>query len=174
MKILILSVDHKYQIVPLETHTILPGATEETNKLRTLVNELIAIRSVDLICEESDPCYLSVAQREAFMHSPSIQWKNINMSAQERLERNVWEALLYRPQDIDHERGVTIDHRIPEDHVREHFFKDEIIKTAEKSGAKSVLVLCGDAHTEELKAKLEAIGYMADTNHDLIKEKNWK
>ena len=37
------------------------------------------------------------------------------MNAQERLEAGIWEALLYRPQDVDTERGVTIDHRIPED-----------------------------------------------------------
>jgi hypothetical protein len=117
---------------------------------------------------------VSIAQQEAFLHNPRIPWKNINMSAQERLEAGIWEALLNRPQDIDLERGLTIDHRIPEDHTREHFFKGEIIRAACETKAKLVLVLCGDAHTEALKAKLDAAGYETKTNHDLIIVKNWK
>jgi hypothetical protein len=174
MKILILSIHHNQQLVPLKDHLDYAAIRERTEKLRALVKGLVDKGGIDLICEESDPCYVSIAQEEAFLHKPRIPWKNINMTSQERLEAGIWEALLYRPQDIDNERGVRIDHRIPEDDTREHFFKDEIIRTAIETKAKAILVLCGDAHTEALSAKLKADGHDVDTNHDLIAEKNWK
>ena len=68
-----------------------------------------------------------------------------------------------------------IDDRIPEDGIREEFFKDEILRAAAETGAKSVLVLCGDMHTEALKTKLEsALSMKVNTNHDLTPEKNWQ
>ncbi len=144
--------------------------------LRRLVRGLIATRSIDLICEESNPIIVSVAQEEAFFHTPRIRWKNIMMTAQERLEAGIWCAILgcNRPTEEDSDTGATIYHRVPEDHIRENFFKDEIVKFAQEIDGKSVLVLCGDAHTESLKTKLEAAGFNVETNHELISVKDWK
>jgi hypothetical protein len=176
MEILILSVIHKKQYAPSRERLEIPNDDEKLEPLRKLIRELVVGRSIDLICEESDPCYVSIAQEEAFMHGPRIRWKNINMTAQERLEAGIWCAILNcnRPQEPDANTGTTIYHRIPEDRTRENFFKDEIVKTVKEAGATSVLVLCGDAHTESLKTKLEAAGYQVEANHDLIEVKDWK
>ncbi len=175
--VLILSVNHGDQIVPLKDELLIPETIQNKEKLRTLIRKMIASRKVDLICEESDPRHLSIAQEEAFKHEPRIPWKNIHMTSQERLEAGIWEALLYRPYDfkpIDEHNAIQIEHRVPEDDVREKFFRDEILRAVEKTGAQSVLVICGDMHTEQLKTKLESSGHQVETNHGLISEKHWK
>ena len=171
MKILVLSVNHGYQLVPLgeEDSEIMQKKGEH----EALVKEKITTRNVDLICEESDPCRLSIAQQAAFYHGPRIPWKNINMTAQERLEKDIWEKLLYRPSEAD-ENGIEIQFRIKEDDVREEFFKEEILEAAKETGAKSVLVLCGDMHTEALKEKLEEAGHDVETNRELTPQKHWE
>jgi len=174
MKFLIVSIEHTFQLIPLKDEVPIP---EKKEQLRTLVTEVIASRNIDLICEESDSCYLSIAQQEAFIHDPRIQWTNINMTAQERLEAGIWEAPLYRPFDtkvLDDHNVVAIHYRIPEDDVREEFFKGEILKAATAIAARSVLVLCGAMHTEPLKMKLGAAGHQVETHVDLTPEKNWK
>jgi hypothetical protein len=174
MKCFIVSIDHSFQLIPLKGEVPIP---EKKEQLRTLVMEIISSRNIDLICEESDPCYVSIAQQEAFRHEPRIQWTNINMTGQERLEAGIWEALLYRPFDtnfLDDHNAVTIHYRIPEDNVREEFFKDGILKAATAIRAKSVLVLCGSMHTEPLKTKLESAGFQVETHNRLTPEKNWK
>jgi hypothetical protein len=176
MKIVVVSVNHDEQLTQPKDHIELPYDDEEMGPLRRLVRELIPRSSIDLICEESNPMIVSVAQEEAFFHNPRIRWKNIMMTAQERLEAGIWCAILdcNRPTEENADTGATIYHRVPEDHIRENFFKDEIVKSAQEIDAKSVLVLCGDAHTESLKTKLEAAGYNIETNHDLIGVKDWK
>jgi hypothetical protein len=174
VSILILSINHRQQLVPREEILVSDEVREGMEKLRGIVRGLIDRGNVDLICEESDPCYVSIALDEAFRHVPRIPWVNINMTAQQRLEAGIWQDLLNRPQDIDAKRGVTIDHRIPADDTREHFFKDEIVRAATAFNAKTILALCGDAHTEALKAKLEVVGQQVATSHELIAEKNWK
>jgi hypothetical protein len=172
--ILIVSINHGHQIVPLKDELLIPEVMEKKERVKAFVAEIISSRSVDLICEESDPRHLSIAQELAFKHGPRIPWINIYMTSQERLEAGIWEHLLYRPFEIDHEKGITLESRVPEDDVRENFFRDEILKAAQKNGAKSVLVLCGDMHTEALNTKLVAQGQQVETNHALVPEKHWK
>jgi hypothetical protein len=174
MKVLIISINHGQQTVPLRDEVVMPEVAGTKDQLKSLVKDLIASRAVDLICEESDPCRLSIAQEEAFKNDPRILWKNINMTAQQRLEAGIWEPLLYRPFEMNEHMPVAIEHRVAEDDIREEFFKDEILKAAQESGANSILVVCGDMHTEPIKAKLVAAGYQVETNHDLISEKHWK
>src|SRR5882762_10206725 len=124
MEILVLSINHGEQIVPLKDEASMPELVEKKEQVRTQVRAIIAKRNVDLICEESDPRHLSIAQAEAFKYDPRIPWKNIYMTSQERLEAGIWEALLYRPYDtkwIDAYNAIRIEHRIPEDDVREEF-----------------------------------------------------
>jgi hypothetical protein len=98
------------------------------------------------------------------------------MSAQERTQAGIYEALLNRPNhDIEEPEGSgsyrTIDHRIPEDATREEFFFKESIRVANAIGATSILVLCGDMHVEFLRQLLESDKRQVDTNHELIAKK---
>lgn len=177
MQFLIIAIDHNWQLEPYAPET--PERTAEKTRLAELLNKAIAEQGVDLICEESNPCNLSVAQKIAYGHAPRIAWKNIIMSAQERLEAGIYEALLNRPKDMVEEppgSGCcrTIDHRIPEDDIRERFFAAEAIETERASGARSVLILCGDMHADFLKRILRASQYQAEVNRSLIPQTNWQ
>src|SRR6202022_340865 len=109
---------------------------------RDLVKRNIAAFPPDLICEETNPAFLSIAQQEAFRCHPRIPWRNINMSPQERLEAGIWQAYIERPFDFDIDTVTTTYYRIPEDDIREEFFKSEILKAASEIGAQRVLVMC--------------------------------
>ena len=175
MNFLIFAIDHGWQSVPhgLESPEIAAAKTQ----LQNVLAQIITDRGVDLICEESDPCRLSIAQKMVYEHNPRILWTNVNMSAQERLEAGIWEALLHRPaHTIEESPGYyrTVDHRIPEDAVREEFFAKESIRAANAAGAKDILILCGDMHTDFLKAGFERNKYQAEANHSLIPKKYWQ
>lgn len=172
MNFIILAIDHKWQMV----HVRAENQAAKKNLETTLAH---LIPKVSLICEESDPCYLSVAQKMAYEHVPHVPWKNITMSSQERLEAGIYDALLERPSHVVEDplgSGYyqTIDHRIPEDDVREQFFASECVKTVEATGAKIALVLCGDMHVDALKQKLESGGHQTGANHDLITKRYWQ
>jgi hypothetical protein len=175
MKFLIIAIDHGWQMVRhgLQPDDWPPGETQ----LREVVTEAVNSREIDLICEESDPCRLSIAQKLSYEHMPRIPWKNPTMTAQERLKAGIYEALLNRPS---HYLEVTpgfyraIDHRIPEDAIREQFFYKEIVQVVEANGSKSGLILCGDMHADFLKELLDKKGYETQTNHDLIPQKFWQ
>jgi hypothetical protein len=175
MKFLIVAIDHNWQLVPHGPET--PDMTGIKGRFTKHLNQVIADRTVGLICEESDPCHLSIAQKVAYEHDPRIPWKNINMSAQERVEAGIWQALLDRPYHVieeptdDHFR---IDHRIPEDEIREQFFAREAIQAGLATGARSILILCGDMHADFLKPILEASQYQAEVTSDLIPRKYWQ
>jgi hypothetical protein len=177
MRFLILAIDHGWQYVPYDLET--PEIAAAKTRLETVLTQEIGGRRVDLICEESDPCRLSIAQKMAYEHNPRIPWKNINMSAQERLEAGIREALLHRPyHTIEQPPGSgfyrTVHHRIAEDDTREQFFGRECLQAANACGARSILILCGDMHADFLKQILEASQHQAETNHDLIPEKYWQ
>jgi hypothetical protein len=175
MRFLIIAVEHNWQLVPHGPET--PDMTSVKDRFTKLLNQTIADRRVDLMCEESDPCRLSIAQKVAYEHTPRIPWKNITMSAQERLEVGIYEALLERPLHVINEPTdyhFEIKHRIPEDKIREQFFATEATQEASSIGARSVLMLCGDMHADFLKPILEASQYRVEVNRDLIPRKYWK
>jgi hypothetical protein len=174
MKITILSINHGEQNVVLKDEVAIPEIRKTKENIAALIRKTVAEKNVDLICEESDPCHLSIAQNIAFEHNPRIPWLNISMTSQERLEAGIWEALLYRPCDFDPKTGIGIDIRVPEDEIREEFFKAEILGMAKGTGATSVLVLCGDMHTEALRLELEEAGHEVKTDHSLTPAKRWK
>ncbi len=138
MKFLILAIDHGWQLVPYGLET--PESTAAKTLFEKVLTQIITGRGVDLICEECDPCRLSIAQKIAYEHNPRIPWKNISMSAQERLEAGIWGALLHRPaHTIEETPGFyrTVEHRIPEDEVREEFFAKETTQAAKPSTPKT-------------------------------------
>ena len=175
MDFVIIAIDHTWQLVFLD-----PFEPAEDNRAEfaALLTKTIEARKVDLICEESDPCQVSVAQKIAYEHRPRVRWKNIHMSAQERLEAGIWEALRQRPYRIIEgdcpNVGQRIDRRIPEDATREQFFAAETMREAEAVVAKNIVVLCGDLHADSLGAILEATGSRVEVNHSLIHQRNWE
>lgn len=175
MKCFIIAIDHGWQLEPWGLET--PEIVEAKVGLGALLRRVIVDRGVDVICEESDPCRVSIAQKIAYEYEPRVSWKNISMSAQERLEAGIWEALFNRPgHTIEDPAGTyrTIDHRIPEDDTRERFFAREVIQAANAVGAKSILVLCGHMHAGFLQQILEAGGCQAETDGTLIPRKYWQ
>jgi hypothetical protein len=174
MKVLILAITHDYQRVLVGSEPELPELAQKTEVFRNFVKRNIAAFKPDLLCEETDPRALSIAQWEAFYHTPSIAWRNINMSPQERLEAGIWQAYIDRPFSADFQNSTVIYHRIPEDGIREEFFKSEILKAASEIGAQSVLVMCGAMHAEPLKLKLEGQGREVEINDEFTPLKNWR
>jgi len=177
MNFIVLAIDHGWQMKPTG-----PDARELESARQALLDTIavgVERATVDLICEESDPRRLSLAQEFAYNHDPRVPWKNIMMLAQERLEAGIYDQLLNRPVHYVEEPlgsgfSRTIDHRIPEDDVREEFFSQECIKAGQDHGAKVVLVLCGDMHADALRQKLEAKGHGAVANRDLIPQRYWQ
>jgi hypothetical protein len=174
MEFLIVAIGHGWQMV---RHGIQPDDwPPEERQLREVVTDAINSRGINLICEESDPCRLSIAQKLAYDHVPRILWKNVTMTAQERLKAGIYEALLNRPTDvIEAESGalIGVEHRIAQDAIREQFFCKEIVQAVNANNSKSGLVLCGDMHVDFLKELLDKEGYKTQTNHDLIPQKLW-
>jgi hypothetical protein len=178
MEFLVMSIDHGWQLAPIPQVTVTRENAENAARLETLLRRIIADRRVDLICEECNPCYVSVGQRIAYEHDPRIPWRNIVMTSQERLEAGVYEALLDRPYDTveippDSGNFQTIHHRIPHDDTRERFFANASIQAGNGIGARSVLVLCGDMHTDFVRRILEESKFKAEVNHELIFRKDW-
>jgi len=175
MNCLVIAIHHGWQNVyrdPFET------AEDQRAELAALITQTIQAQKVDLICEEADPCQLSIAQQIAYEHRPRIHWKNIVMSAQERLDAGIFESLHQRPHrviegDVPGDRR-TIDRRISEDTIREQFFATETIREAKAAGAKNIIILCGDLHADSLGALLEENGNRVEVNHSLIRQKNWE
>jgi hypothetical protein len=177
VRFLILAIDHGWQLEPYDVET--PEITAQKTQLRTLLVQLVEARRVDLICEESDPRFASIAQKIAYEYAPRIPWKNICMTSQERLEAGIYQAILARPFEWTEDppgsgNARTIDHRIPEDGAREQFFARESLAAARAQKAFSILVVCGDMHAEPLAAILAADSFNVETNHDLIERRFWK
>ena len=175
MNFIVLAIDHGWQLAAQgrEAPELEAAKQAYSGVLARFAGEMV----IGVICEESDPCRLSIAQAFAYNHAQRIPWKNITMSAQERLEAGIYDALLNRPSHVvEEEPGVlrTVDHRIPEDDIREEFFTRESIRAAEAHDARTALVLCGDMHVDVLGEKFEAAGHGAVTNHDLIPRRYWQ
>jgi hypothetical protein len=171
MQILIISIDHFVQreITGHERDSL----RVRKRLLESLLSQEIPRRAVQFIAEEADPKYRTIAQRLADNYDPRIPWKNIIMTEEERKQAHIYQALNNRPKHNE-QRGnetVEIEHRIPEDDIREDFFVREILDGAGKSS--SVLTLCGDMHVQAVKDKLQAGGQVAEINSSLISDKRW-
>jgi hypothetical protein len=66
---------------------------------------------------------------------------------------------------------VEIEHRIPEDDIREDFFVTKSLRGAGES--ENILILRGDMHVQALKDKLELLGHRVDKDESLILDKRW-
>lgn len=174
MKILVLAITHDHQRVLVGSELQISDLVQKTEVFRDLVKRNIAAFKPDLVCEETNPAALSIAQWEAFYHTPRIAWRNINMSPQQRLEAGIWQALIDRPFSPDFQNSTVIYHRIPEDDIREEFFKSRILKATSEIAAQRVLVMCGGMHAESLKSKLEGQGREVEINAEFTPARNWR
>jgi hypothetical protein len=171
MNVLIVSIDHVVQKARRVLE--LPKTAAQKTRLETLIRQEIAARNVQFISEEADPRIHTIAQEIANSATPSIPWENIVMTEQQRRDAGIFEALQNRRVD---RRPTTwgyieIEHRVPADDIRENFFMDRTIERA--GAAESVLVLCGDMHTEALATKFRANRHTVVTNDSLCPDKRW-
>lgn len=171
MNILIVSIDHRIQLVKSDYAT--PALNERRDRLENLLQKKVAERNVQFIGEESLPQGPTIAQRLAKTRDPQIPWDNMDMTDEERKLAGIHDALRNRPihKEKRGEEMVLIEHRIAEDDIREDFMVSKALLNAGNS--ESILILCGDMHVHALKQKFQARGHSVDTDESLIAEKNW-
>jgi pheromone shutdown protein TraB len=172
VNILIVSIDHRFQLVRGALAMPLDGLRD---RLEALLQKKIEERNVAFIGEEAAPCpnRPTIAQKLAGTHDPPIPWQNIDMTEAERKSAGIHDALNNRRFDLEWRgpEAVPILHRIPEDDIREEFMASKAIECAGR--AESIVVLCGDMHTRALKQKFERRGHSADIDESLIAHKDW-
>jgi hypothetical protein len=171
MNILIISIDHFVQRVKTgDENTLL---RERKDMLETLLRREIPARNVQFISEEAPPLYETIAQRLGNEHDPQMPPKNIYMNDDERREAGIYDALKNRPTHAEQkgDEWVEIEHRIPEDDIREDFFVTETLQAA--GNAESIIILCGDMHVHAVKKKLERYGHRVEKDESLITDKRW-
>lgn len=171
MRILIISIDHFVQCVRTGHESTL--LRERKDRLESLLRREIRARDVQFIAEEADPHYGTIAQQLGNAHNPPIPWKNIDMLDDERKMAGVYDALKNRPIHCERrlDEWVEIEHRIPEDDIREDFFVTKSLRGAGES--ENILILRGDMHVQALKDKLELLGHRVDKDESLILDKRW-
>ncbi len=168
MNILIISIDHSFQIVEEE----IDSAQLRTQKraLHEFLQIYLAGHKVAMIFEESSPSKVSIANRLASQNDPSIPWRNINMTDDERQAANILDKLKNRPYHYEREPGNLVPseilHRIPADFIREDFFINRILE-AEDSGG-DVLVLMGNMHVMPVTEKLRMMGHTVIFREELF------
>jgi pheromone shutdown protein TraB len=172
VNILIVSIDHRFQLVRSALAMPFDGLRD---KLEALLQKKIEEGNVAFIGEEAAPNSNrpTIAQKLAAAHDPPILWQNIDMTEAERQSAGIHDALKNRPFHLEWRgaEAVEILRRIPEDDMREEFMASKAIECAGR--AERIVVLCGDMHTRALKQKFEKRGHSADTDESLITDKNW-
>jgi hypothetical protein len=171
MNILIVSIDHFLQRTKGRFNSA--ELILQKSRFEALIRKEVARRNVEFIGEESDPRIVTIAKQIADSCDPPIPWRNIDMPKRVRREAQIFAALQARPATIRRTQFgyLEVEHRIPEDHVREIYFVEETLRNVGDS--QSVLILCGDMHTEELASKFRNEGHIVETNDEMCPEKRW-
>jgi hypothetical protein len=170
MTILIVSIEHPFQLIEAETDTV--ELRKEKRSLEALLREEIERRQVQIIFEESSPAKATIAKFLADQSCPPILWRNIIMTKEERQAAGIADALQNRPSRPDDAMQRSIERRIPADAVREDFFVAQILQTTNHDEA--VLVLLGDMHVVPVAEKLRARGHNVDIRNNLVPIKRWE
>jgi len=170
MNILIVSIEHPFQLIEAETDTV--ELQKEKRSLEVLLSEEIERRKVQIILEESSPAKATIAKCLADQSCPPILWRNIIMTKEERQAAGIADALQNRPSRPDDAMERSIEKRIPADAVREDFFVAQILQATNHD--ESVLVLLGDMHVVPVAEKLRARGHNVDIRNDLVPIKRWE
>jgi hypothetical protein len=94
------------------------------------------------------------------------------MTIEERVAAGIFDALRNRRGSPDwDDMSCWIEHRIPEDKIREAYFVQRI-EEATKHNQKA-LVLLGDMHVQEVANTLSTRGYQVEIVQELISKKRW-
>lgn len=171
MNIFIVSIDHYLQLLEAETDSETLRASKLN--LRKLLQLRIAEGNLTMIFEESSPSKSTIAAQLASQNDPEIPWRNIIMTEAERRDAGIFDALRNRPGHPDWEHmEYWIEHRIPEDEVREDFFANQILEGNDSLG--DVLVLLGDMHATPVADRLRAKGHTVEIRPELVPVKRWE
>jgi len=170
MNVIIIAIDHYLQLLESESDTM-PLRASKT-RLREILETQLRAGNVTRVFEESSPNKESIAARLAYLRDPRIPWDNIHMTEAERKAAGIYEALLNRPGSPDDAMEYTIEHRIPEDEVREEYFTSRIL--AETRPDSTVLVLIGDMHVLPIADRLRASGHTVEILSELVPVKRWR
>ena len=170
MNVVMISIDHYLQLLEAETDTEALRASK--TRLRQILEAQLASGRVVKIFEESSPRKESIAAQLARQHDPQIPWHNIHMTEAERREAGIYEALFNRPGSPDETMEFTIEHRIPEDEVREDHFAAQILSAGNRDG--NIVVLIGDMHVLPVADRLQVQGHTVEIRPELVPIKRWK
>jgi hypothetical protein len=170
MNVLIVSIDHYLQLLEADTDSETLRASKLD--LRELLRFRLSKGNVAMIFEESAPAKSTIAAQLASQNQPAIPWRNIIMTEGERRAAGIFEALRNRPGHPNwDDMEYWIEHRIPEDEIRENFFADQISKASYPG---DVLVLLGDMHVRPVADRLRAMGHDVELRPELVPVKRWQ
>lgn len=157
MKIYILGIDHEIQVFDGKR------TTEEKTKFEKLLRELVSEHHIEFIGDETYRRKKAIAKSVArLLH---IHWGPIEMSLTARKALGIAEEqALQRSEPIFRDNLVVGSKRtrVLSDGLREEYMIWRTITKAEE--ARSILVLCGFSHVDELCKKFEKAGYQVTTD----------
>lgn len=177
MKILIIGngVGHNVQLLRTQDDPL----DEPKRKFEIFLREQIAICGPNFIGEEA------LENEETIAGKLGYPWANIDMPAAVRESAGIAEEQLHRPRfpkflddeaktqltKDGYERDVgggwvDVEARVPSDTVREQYMVERIAQDG--ANATNVIVICGIAHSEVLREKLQEI------HGDCVQVKRWE
>jgi hypothetical protein len=150
-----------------------------TTAYRTLLTELVKKHGVQFIGEEADPAVETVAAQLTASLTLPFPWKSIDMLEEARRAVGIYEEQMNRvevqmPGRVNTHAaadGFYLDlkngshrfaARVPSDAVREDYMVKRAIEYAGE--ARSIMVLCGNFHVEELAKRFNARGNEVETD----------
>jgi hypothetical protein len=165
MNVLVLGVDHEIQRVDAWR------SDEMKIAYRNLLTALVAKHGVQFICEEADPDYETVAAQLTLSLNLPFPWKSIDMPEEARSAAGIYEEQKKRvevtlPGTVNTHNaadGFYLDlkngrhrfsARVASDAVREDYMVERAVEYAGE--ARSLMVLCGNFHVEELARRFRA------------------
>lgn len=148
----ILGIDHEIQTFDGRR------TPEDKTEFEKLLRRLIVERHIDFLGEETYPDKDAIAKSVA--NSLHIPWEPIEMSLAARKELGIADEQLHERHEPVFSGGIPIASkvvRVLSDGIREEYMLWRTLTKA--AGAKSILVLCGFSHVDELRQKFEKAGY---------------
>lgn len=143
MNFVIVGTDHRLQ--------------ENNAELEAILRSLAQSRFVEPLgafAEESSEHAGSPSVAHRLANELQIEWFNIDMTVQERVDAGIFEAQSDRPGMFQ----SHITYRIPSDDIREEFWITKLLHGTYGT----TIVVCGYLHCEALVQKLRAKGHVVD------------
>jgi hypothetical protein len=180
MNVLVVGIDHEIQKVDAWR------SDEMKTAYRNLLTTLVATHGVQFICEEAHPTLETVAAQLTISLKLPFPWKNIDMPEEARRAAGIYEEQMNRvpvpvPGTVNTHtaaEGFYLDlkngrhsftARVASDAVREAYMVERAVEYAGE--AKSIMVLCGNFHVEELAKRFSARGNVVQK--DAVYKYDW-